>query len=345
MNFTKHRIFFRADGSSKIGLGHVVRCLALIEMLNRDFECIFLIKDADERIMHLIEKNCKLIELRSSDIHKEVLEVLNIVTGNDIVVLDGYCFNSKYQRSVKSKVSKLVMIDDKADQHYYADLIINHGSSSIENKYSKELYTKVLVGFPYTLLRKEFLASAKLNRVITKVDTAFICMGGSDPFNITLKVLKACIQCDFIKTIFVVTGSAYSNADELLSLINEYKSVKKIFREINVDAQRMVELISMSDIAVSPASSVSLEICSVKAGLLSGIVIDNQNTIHEELVHSECCISIGDFNIASENEIISCLEKLKNIETVNSMIRNQSKAIDGLSGERILVEFKELIEC
>src|ERR1035437_10795092 len=103
MNFTKHRIFFRADGSSKIGLGHVVRCLALIEMLNRDFECIFLIKDADEKIKHLIERNCKLIELRSSDFDKEVLEVLNIVTGNDIVVLDGYCFNSKNISSLSNQ--------------------------------------------------------------------------------------------------------------------------------------------------------------------------------------------------------------------------------------------------
>ena len=37
----KPKIYIRADGNSGIGLGHVIRSLALAEMLKEDFNCIF----------------------------------------------------------------------------------------------------------------------------------------------------------------------------------------------------------------------------------------------------------------------------------------------------------------
>ena len=35
------KILFRADGNEEIGYGHVIRSLALADMLKENFECIF----------------------------------------------------------------------------------------------------------------------------------------------------------------------------------------------------------------------------------------------------------------------------------------------------------------
>ena len=105
----------------------------------------------------------------------------------------------------------------------------------------------------------------------------------------------------------------------------------------------MIELIKMSEIAIAPASSISMEICCVKAGLLTGTVIDNQEAIHTQLMETGCCISQGDFNASSEQNIINHLEKLSSTDQVNAIMQNQFKAIDGLSGERLLTEFKKLV--
>ena len=37
----KPKVYIRADGNSEIGLGHVIRSLALAEMLKDEFCCIF----------------------------------------------------------------------------------------------------------------------------------------------------------------------------------------------------------------------------------------------------------------------------------------------------------------
>jgi len=188
----KKKIFFRADGNSKIGLGHVIRCLALVEILNNNFECVFLIHQPSDLSKKLIEKYCHLVALNKG-IKDELSEISDLVGKNDILVLDGYNFDSSYQLAVKNKVKKLVMIDDQANWHYYTDLVINHGSSLIEKKYKKEDYTKVLTGFKYSILRKDFLLAARKQRQVSIVDTLFICFGGADPFNATVKVLQAAL--------------------------------------------------------------------------------------------------------------------------------------------------------
>ena len=45
----------RADGNSRIGLGHVMRLLALAEILRPDFaEQLFLIREPDEALVQLL---------------------------------------------------------------------------------------------------------------------------------------------------------------------------------------------------------------------------------------------------------------------------------------------------
>ena len=57
----KTQIYFRADGHSKMGLGHVVRSLALADCLKDQFDCRFIIRNPSDSIRTLIEKSCSEI--------------------------------------------------------------------------------------------------------------------------------------------------------------------------------------------------------------------------------------------------------------------------------------------
>lgn len=50
----KPSIFFRADGNIEKGWGHVFRCLALIEHLCDEFNCIFCIYQPDAFIKKIL---------------------------------------------------------------------------------------------------------------------------------------------------------------------------------------------------------------------------------------------------------------------------------------------------
>ncbi|MDL2143313.1 UDP-2,4-diacetamido-2,4,6-trideoxy-beta-L-altropyranose hydrolase [Flavobacterium tructae] len=338
---TKDRILFRADGNHIIGLGHITRCMALADMLDNNFEIVFLCRKLTNEQKIIVSKSFSLIELNGDNLQDEIIELENIINKDDIVVLDGYCFDLSYQTKVKTMAKKLVMIDDLAERKIIADLIINHGGEFIKDKYDLESNSELLAGFKYLLVRKEFLKSRFEIKEISKIDTVFICMGGSDPFNVTPKALQATLDCNFVKKIIVVAGNAFMNFDEIHAIASLNKHVE-IKIERNVDAKAMVKLINESQIAICPSSSIALEVCCVGSGILTGYVIDNQFSIHEQIMNNKCGISVGDFNTSSIADITYLLCKLNDLKVIRMLVANQKKALGDCNSNFLLHKFKEI---
>ena len=335
------RIVFRADGSAENGLGHIMRLLALVELLRDRFNCIFLSNNVDELLKNIILKSCSAKFIEVANVEEEMDALKLLLTGEDIFVTDGYNFNEEYQIKIKKIVYKLVMIDDKADMFYHADLIINHGLDQKSLIYKSSADTKILTGFKYLIARKEFLSAATQKKNVKFIDTVFICMGGSDPYHITMKVLEACRYCDYIKKIYIVIGGLYNDKIELEKLIAQIND-KVIFCFQNVSSRDMVKYIELSHIAFSTASSIAMEICCVKSGLITGVVVDNQNYINQQIVNNGCGYSVGNWSEISINEIVKVINKINKVSIVNAIIKNQSNFIDGKSGERIINFFNEI---
>jgi spore coat polysaccharide biosynthesis predicted glycosyltransferase SpsG len=295
-------------------------------------------KEPGEQVKKMISPFANVIELPATMSLQEETTVLDqYVTSSDILVIDSYTLDSHYQVEAKKKVKKLVAVDDEAHLHFYADIVINHASPAMAARYSKEAYTQVMAGPQYLIAREAFRKAATNQRTVKEINSLFICMGGADPFNITCKVLDAAKNTPF-KHIVVVTGSAYSHVEDLRLRCES----DRIQWKCNLTADEMINEILNCDVAVSTASSISLEICCVKSGLLTGVVADNQNNIHKCLVENGCALSAGDFRTATEADIAGLLTNLSEIEVVNKQMINQQKLIDGKSGTRILEIFHNL---
>lgn len=334
----KKSILFRADGDSTIGLGHIYRCLSLIDMLKDDFNCFFILKSNDTSIIDIIKSYCKVILL--NDQESEVDQLSIIVNSNVIVVLDGYNFDINYQKKIKSGGAKLVVVDDYANNEYFADVIINHGDSSVLKLYKTENKSKIYAGLNYLMLRKEFLHLASFGKSPKEIGTAYICFGGADPNDNTLKAIDACFISGVVGKVIVVTGAAYIH-NGIEERISKYKTLSIIHKK-NINSNEIIELLSQSQIAICPSSTVSLEVCCAKVGLLTGTVIENQKYIHKELVDLNCALSIGDFNTTTVDLISQKLIVLKNGDVLNQLISNQAKYIDGKSRNNILSIFQKL---
>jgi spore coat polysaccharide biosynthesis predicted glycosyltransferase SpsG len=312
-------------------------------MVKGEFDCLMIVNRADNSVKNFICQICPVEDIDTSSKTEEIEALRKLLSPDDFLVIDGYEFDEYYQLEVKKMVKKLIAIDDLADNKFAADIIINHGDISILPAYQKKIQTKIYSGFNYLIVRPEFLNAVSAKKEVAVVDTVFVCMGGADPFNITIKVLNACLQCTFLKKIIVVTGSVYKHKDVLQSLIASAETTVIVEHIDNADAAQIVSCIKQSQIAVSTASTIALEICCVKAALLCGTVVDNQSSIHSQLVRNQCCISVGSWIDRESNEIKQQLEILNNIMVVQNMINKQSECVDGKSSMRILNIFRELL--
>lgn len=325
----KKDLYIRADGSASIGLGHIVRCMSLAHMLTEEFTIHFYVLEIGDYLKNEVLQNGWGITI----LNKEV-DFLNALVGDEVVILDGYSFDSEYQKKVKKKGCKLVCIDDYHVQHFYADLVINHAPGISKDNYSGEFYTKYLLGPKYALLRSEFIENRTYDGddIIESVKNIFICFGGSDSKNLTAKTLLWLPSSNYSVT--VVLGNAYLHNDELDEVIRRRKDLE-ITKKNSLDAKDMRWELDKADLAIVPASGILFEVISSRLPVISGYYVDNQKSIYEGFKNLDCIIDAKKFDRVDFDEAIKTLNK----DRLKLVREKQSQIIDGLSVNRFRKEF------
>ncbi len=338
---TKH-VYFRADADSKIGLGHLTRCLAIASMLKERYECIFILKESAESAKNLVIQNNYRIELvGTSDLLQEASFVSNLLKSGDYLVIDGYNFTEEYFIKVKSSGVFLVLIDDFFRESASADAIINHAIALPNKDLNFEGKSKFYLGEQYAMLRPPFLVKARQLRVVSKIENIFICFGGADLYNVTLKTLKALESINCKRSVHLVMASTFPFAAEIQYFVNQ--SSLNVILYNNLSAEEMAELMIKCEIAIAPSSGLSYEICAIGMGFLGGYFIDNQKLIYNGFLQRGCLVGLNDLSVITIEEMAEKISfLLVNLSLVNQIIAMQRRTIDGNSSKNILNIFSSL---
>lgn len=328
----KRTIIFRADGGLTIGMGHFIRTLALAEMLNKHFNCIYATQTPSEYQISEITKVCQnLIDLPNDNSHFN--EFLNLLHGNEIVVLDNYFFTTDYQRTIKAKGCKLVCIDDLHDKHFVSDIVINHAEGLSPTAYDTENYTKLLLGYKYALLRKEYLIDQSISN--PKEYSCFIMMGAADPFYITLKITSILVNLNFELPIAVVVGEGYSEE-------NQFKQFENIIFFKGISASHIFQLMQLSEFGILPSSTVAIEACAARLPFICGYFIDNQKEIYSGIKKEFLAVCVDNFIELEKNILTIAIKKICESIVCDNIIQNQMERLDKKSKERFLQIFQKL---
>lgn len=257
--------------------------------------------------------------------------------GASWIVADGYHFGEVFQDAVKRGGARLMMIDDWGHcGRYPADIVLNqnlHARSCLYPGVSAN--TKLLLGSRYLLLRREFRGH---NRSGRRFDAAarrvLVTMGGSDPSNTALKVLKALRPVVGRMEMRIVAGGASQCASALREIALKEKNV-----EILENVSDMPQLMSWADIAFSSGGTSSWEMAYMG---LPGIVIycaDNQRPVAEELDRHGVALDLGHVDSIGEKDILSAYERLSDAcEIRRSMSEKGMGLIDGDGAGRVVDE-------
>jgi len=325
----KRVIIFRADGGPSIGMGHFTRTLALAEMLNEHFHCIFATRQPTEYQIAEIEKTCHArIDLPEDDAHFE--QFLTQLKGDEIVVLDNYFFTTDYQKAIKAKGCKLACIDDMHDKHYVAEVVINHAEGMNPLDFSLESYTNLLLGYRYALIRKEFRDAERVS-----ADKKYVClvmMGGTDPFNITQQIIDTLATVKLNKQVVVINGK---------SSIEGQTTEKFIYLQ-NQTAEEIAELMQNSEFGIFPASTVAIEACAVRLPFICGYFVNNQKDIYNGIEKNNLAVCVGDLNKFQETQLREAIKIIYLKDRYDSIIKQQTEIMDNQTDKRLLKIFQEL---
>ncbi len=312
----KRIVFIRADASEKIGLGHVMRCFALAQMINDAFEIRFFCKEIPTQLAEEISTAGFTIE----KIERED-EFVNLLNTKSIVILDGYEFGLEYQARIKKSRARIIWVSDFKAGNPFADIILNQAPGIQASDYQTSFSSRFLLGADYALLRPIFFQPIIKPKIPASV---FICFGGADPLNLSLKTLEILSSFSKFEKCTVVTGAAYRFQSELEDFIQNSEQYIEHFHAI--DAATMHALLCQSALAIVPSSSIIYEAMATNCQLISGYYLDNQKLFYEGLKAQDCFYDAEQFET----------ENLK--KALNSYIKNPEKKanlIDKKSPNRI----------
>lgn len=360
-------IVIRADANSKIGMGHVMRCLSVADaLLKRGEEVLFVTAD-DTPVPLLTKKGIpyRVLHTDYADMEAELPELWEVLRElpqgaespdatlaqkNTSILVDSYYVTEKYLAALKKRITTIYM-DDIYAFSYPVDMLINYNIYGEEMGYEKDAAfadTKLLLGANYVPLREEFSAGAgyvqsrkELSLGAANVTPAeeggiLITTGGSDSFNLAGQLLMEAMKYDALKEkkYHVVSGSLNPHIGELQALAQKHENI-----HIHCNVTNMAELMAESEVALSAGGSTLYELCAMGVPVIAFSFAENQERLVQTFVKRGIAQYGGNYRTDGNKMIqntIAGLEKLCGDEALKTEYRRKAlQLVDGRGAERI----------
>lgn len=256
-------LLIRADSSSSIGLGHIMRDLVLATQYPQD-SITFACRDLPGNIIAQIPYPIKILVSNEPEELIDVIQTLNI----NQVIFDHYEIGYDFEKKVKNETGITIISLDDTYQKHCCDTLINPNIYADEQRYKGLVpsHTIIRCGKEFLLIRNEFhLAKKKHTK---KNGTIFISMGGSDPQNLSVKVL-AVLEKD--TPIHLITTSSNPHLDEL-----QHKIVDFPHGQLHINTSNIAKLMAESSLAIITPSSIAHEVIFMDLPFIAIQSADNQ---------------------------------------------------------------------
>lgn len=342
---TPQSILMRAHNGPSVGIGHMMRCFALARAFaGAETDIHMLISyPAPELTTHFESLKIKthILPIKAGNdagTDADIDAVLSMAEKHaaDWVILDGYCFGSRFHKAIRDRGIRLLVLDDTAHlPAYHADLVLNQNIHAEKSLYPHtDPDTRLLLGPAYILLGDAFLSHPQHQRHISdNVHNILVSMGGSDPRNHIPTIVNVLnrIKAPNLR-LTIVAGPANPNIADVRAAAGASHHHVTLLRH----TQAMQDLMAQADLAISASGSSAWELAYMG---LPGILIaaaENQVPVGQHLMNAGAALFLNPEGPLDPEEIVSAFEKLANApEYRREMSGLGMRLVDGKGARRV----------
>ncbi|MGB0936182.1 MAG: UDP-2,4-diacetamido-2,4,6-trideoxy-beta-L-altropyranose hydrolase [Colwellia sp.] len=360
-------IVIRVDASTRIGSGHIMRCLTLARKLSANScKIIFLSKNHQGNLNEFIKKEgFEVFVLSAPDENvedqmddklwlgcsylKDANECLKLLQSLevDLLIVDHYSLDYQWHKIIKKMQNKIykmkiMVIDDLANRKHDCDILLDQtlGREAYHYKNLVPNHCQLLLGTEFIMLRDEFFKLRKIAKNKRKnnfeIKNLLISIGGTDPNNITNNLLNWLIKLKHSQLItkdlkVVIVLNQLSIAKMLDNTSNNLDWVT-----IVSNPKSMAQLMLDADIAIGSSGGTAWERCCLGLPSLSIISAENQRFISKNLANLGAIIDLGHFSNLTYLDFSESLKKIMNSTDNYKKMSTQSFACcDGVGANNV----------
>ena len=317
-------VVFRVDGGGEIGMGNIYRCLTIAKKLSQrnQTNITFVCRETYTAGIEKINKSqfeCVTVA-ESEDDSSEILSL-----DPDIVFFDILNTRKDDVARLQEELAAVVNLEDLAGGLQHADFVINalyEESGDSTNHKS---------GADYFILRDEFTRESK--PIPQTAENLLITFGGSDPSNLTTRVLSALEDTVQEMSTTVVLGPGFEHTEAFAKLpesIVENITIKRAVSD-------MAELMAWADLAVVSGGRTVYELAAMGT---PAIVITQNKREHSRmsvLMEKEVIEYLGEGSSITERKITEAIEALRTDRKKREQLSaNGTMYVDGNGTQRVL---------
>lgn len=338
---TGRHLVIRADASATMGTGHLMRCLAVAQEWRARGGTVTLVTVCamDALLDRFAVEGVEIIRLGKTypdDADWAIMRRVLHEYADAWVILDGYHFDARYQQDVLSTRHRLAVVDDNAHlPEYFANVILNQNihASELADRYGPS--PVLLLGPRYALLRREFSGHDPAARdhpgVASRVLVSF---GGSDPGNVTQKVLAALadVKVPGLEVV-VLLGAANARAEAVRAAVHRARFSVHVER----DSRNVAEWMAWAHIAVAAAGSTTWELAYMGVPSILITVAENQRYLARRASAAGIAQWAGEGHELTPEDLAQAIRTLCEDQTRRiEMSRRSRDLIDGRGAARFL---------
>lgn len=309
MNCT--RVTMRVDASTRMGGGHVMRCLALADMLAArtarvTFVAAAMLPGLADRIRaggYRFERitpaaddaddadwDSRVLPARAQ--RDDARATLAAAGAADLTIVDHYRLDAEWERAVRP--GRLLVIDDLANRPHDCDILLDQTFGVSAHRYAglTNADCTLLTGSAYALLRPEFAAARpaalRRRRDARTLERILISLGSTDIGRITERTVSALLEAGMDCALDVVLPAS---APSLPPLRARAQADPRI--SLHIDSDAMADLMSGADLAIGAAGTTSWERCCLGLPTVTLILADNQREVARQLAAAEAAIAVA----------------------------------------------------
>jgi UDP-2,4-diacetamido-2,4,6-trideoxy-beta-L-altropyranose hydrolase len=343
-------LLIRADANRQIGVGHVMRCLALAQAwASGSGPVTFLARPLPKALQERLRQAGYEVCLLAEDLSREseiavVREVLQQQPRPPVLVVDGYDFDELYQDAWQVEHGCLVVIDDLGHcARYHADLILNQNLNAHPGLYGPaSRFRRLLLGPKFALLRQEFQPRPSvppdpgLGRQPKGATHLLVTMGGADPPDATSQVvarLRAWLPGLAVDVrVRVLVGAAYPHRAALDRAIAGDPRF-----EVVVEATSMRDQYQWADVALCAGGASNWEMSCLGVPRVVIPIADNQRENLPHMVQAGLCLACE----LDDPGLPDVLAQLLGSPQLREQMRTAGQSlVDGWGAARVVAEIQ-----
>ena len=339
---------FRADGNSKIGIGHIMRCIGLAQkLLDENVKSIFITKSNEKIVERIKNFGFSVITLPNNiDLLADVTRIKEIAQENNAKLIFADIWHKESMQNpdyyvefislLKDQICVLVIIDGPSDKYLDCDLfIVPYVGVEKHNFQSK----KLLLGSRYFIFRKEFINASKEEKIINQdIKKILVSMGGSDPNNHSIPVLRAILKYNKpnIKT-FVVIGPTFNS--ELVKDLENIREINKKNITLIKNCDNLANFILDSDILITSDGLTKYESSIIGTPMIILTQMNHQYELKAGFYEYKSALFIDINSEDIEKELLYKLKQIVEDPSLRRLLSQRGKEfIDSKGIDRIYSE-------